>query len=178
MSLFTAIPRPGYPPAEYDQRFMNDFVRAFDTLIQQLVYSLPPVISHQVFTPVLADATTGGNTAAVTTTTGLYSCCGPIVMCEMKFAGIDTTGMTGANDLVVRGLPLPIATSSLGVGNVLLSNATLSTGTHFLMQENSTYGKIAQSNGSGDLDYLTVSELVSTTATVLVSVIYQTDWSA
>jgi hypothetical protein len=56
------------------------------------------------WTPVVADADTGGNTATGTFS-GRYVTDGKSVTVFCTLTNIDTTGMTGANVLYVRGLP-------------------------------------------------------------------------
>ena len=57
------------------------------------------------FTPVLADATSGGNTASLGVEQGEYIKIGTLVFFAIVAANIDTSGMTGGNTLIVRGLP-------------------------------------------------------------------------
>ena len=58
------------------------------------------------FTPVLSDATSGGNTATVTGTTGgSYTKIGRLVTVTIIFTDIDTTGMTAGAGLRCQGLP-------------------------------------------------------------------------
>lgn len=57
------------------------------------------------FTPVIADAATGGNVAAAATTSGIYTKVGNVVTVHFKASSINTTGMTAGNILYLRGLP-------------------------------------------------------------------------
>ena len=63
------------------------------------------------WTPVLADASTGGNDATGTFL-GFYTKIGRLVTLQATCGGITTTGMTGANTLYIRGLPFAIAGST------------------------------------------------------------------
>ena len=56
------------------------------------------------FTPVVADADSGGNTATGSFT-GRYTKIGRIVHITIQLNNINTTGMTAGNNLVIRGLP-------------------------------------------------------------------------
>lgn len=57
------------------------------------------------WTPELSDADTGGNTATYSTQRGRYTRIGNVVHCSLELSSIDTTGMTGANQLKLQGLP-------------------------------------------------------------------------
>jgi hypothetical protein len=57
------------------------------------------------FTPVVADAATGGNVAASATTSGIYTKVGNVVTVQFQASSINTTGMTAGNILYFRGLP-------------------------------------------------------------------------
>ena len=67
------------------------------------------------FTPVLADAQTGGNSASIGTETGLYTKIGRQVTCKIELVNIDTTGMTGGNPIWLRGLPFIVDSSLAAV---------------------------------------------------------------
>jgi hypothetical protein len=66
------------------------------------------------FTPVIADASTGGNTGTATTLDGYYTKIGRQVTAFCTISDMNTTGMTGANNLFIRGLPFAAATTTLG----------------------------------------------------------------
>jgi len=55
--------------------------------------------------PVIADATTGGNVGTVTINSATYTKIGRQVSIQCDLRSITTTGMTGANNLFIRGLP-------------------------------------------------------------------------
>ena len=59
------------------------------------------------FTPVIADATSGGNTSP-TTFTGQYTKIGSLVCVGISCFNIDKTGLTAGNNLYIRGLPFPV----------------------------------------------------------------------
>jgi|DEB0MinimDraft_10_1074344.scaffolds.fasta_scaffold69273_3 hypothetical protein len=67
------------------------------------------------FTPVLADAQTGGNSASVGTQTGIYTKIGRQVTCKIELVNINTTGMTGGNSIWLRGLPFIVDSSLAAV---------------------------------------------------------------
>jgi hypothetical protein len=57
------------------------------------------------WTPVIADATTGGNVGTCTINSATYTKIGRQVSIQCDLRSITTTGMTGGNNLFIRGLP-------------------------------------------------------------------------
>lgn len=57
------------------------------------------------FTPVVSDASSGGNTATTTLAVGRYVRVGRLVTVRLAIEGINTAGMTGGNTLYIQGLP-------------------------------------------------------------------------
>ena len=57
------------------------------------------------WTPVVADATTGGNVGTCTINSATYTKIGRQVSIQCDLRSITTTGMTGGNNLFIRGLP-------------------------------------------------------------------------
>lgn len=74
------------------------------------------------FTPEIADAETGGNVGSAGTTAGFYTVLGSRVIGSVRLIDIDTTGLTGGNNLWIRGFP----ESSTGVAGRMHSNAFIS----------------------------------------------------
>ena len=66
------------------------------------------------WTPVIADASTGGNTGTATTAVGSYTKVGRQVTVNVRIDDLDTTGMTGANSLFIRGLPFTAGSGTPG----------------------------------------------------------------
>jgi hypothetical protein len=65
------------------------------------------------FTPVLADASSGGNTASGTFH-GTYTKVGRMVYCQLFLLNINKTGMTSGNALHLRGMPFTSNSSDAG----------------------------------------------------------------
>jgi hypothetical protein len=104
------------------------------------------------WTGTLADAETGGN-VSTTTAVGTFQRVGNLVYLRISFSNISTTGMTGANNLYIRGAALSptlaegslftLATSAFGgVGSVHFNNVSLTAGTVQLTPQVSTTGVI------------------------------------
>jgi len=67
------------------------------------------------WTPVISDAATGGNIGSATVADATYVDLGGILHVKFKLTNIDTSGMTGANNLYIQGLPTAAATDSDGI---------------------------------------------------------------
>jgi len=66
------------------------------------------------WTPVIADASSGGNTGTAATAVGSYTKVGRQVTVNVRIDDLDTTGMTGANNLYIRGLPFTAGSGTTG----------------------------------------------------------------
>lgn len=78
------------------------------------------------WTPVLSDAATGGNTAALGSAIGEYQKVGNKVHILLRCNDINTAGMTGSNNLYIQGLPFAAGAQSLGAGSAVLDLFTFS----------------------------------------------------
>ena len=106
------------------------------------------------FTPVLADATTGGNTATMTTARGRYTRIGNAVHCSIEFIEIDATGLTGGNAIVVRNLPFVgkgdiINRVPVAYWNQLTLSGASPVGLAFSIVNNQTYGNLTALQTTG-----------------------------
>ena len=59
------------------------------------------------WTPVVADADSGGNTGSALTSQGYYTKVGSLVTANFHISNINTSGMTTANSIFIRGFPFP-----------------------------------------------------------------------
>lgn len=127
------------------------------------------------WTPVVADANTGGNTGTCTINSAKYTKIGRVVSVECDISGITTTGMTAGNGFNIRGLPfVPVNGAN---GNFY----TYRVGRHASTVSSSVYAPggvtalqfylYTASSGTADLRIL-VSDIVSTTSQIIVSVTY------
>ena len=76
------------------------------------------------WTPVIADAATGGNVGSATMNNAKYIKVGNKVTITAQLQNIDTTGMTAANSFYARGLPFVSSSSQLAVGSCTLNYVT------------------------------------------------------
>jgi hypothetical protein len=127
------------------------------------------------WTPVIADAATGGNVGSATTTEGFYTKVGQVVNVYMFVSNIVTTGMTAANLIYFRGLPFATASTNAGrsQGNVRADQVTF-TG-YLTAQTGTNVSHISLSNivsGNTDID-TKVQDFASGGSDVFISLTYR-----
>tara|TARA_R100000654_G_scaffold37312_1_gene62923 strand:- start:580 stop:1227 length:648 start_codon:yes stop_codon:yes gene_type:complete len=126
------------------------------------------------FTPVVADASSGGNTASGTFV-GQYVKVGKLVQIYCNLGNINTSGMTSGNALVIRGLPFTSSFSDsgnqsnmFGIGVVLTDRITFENyvtsfiqhgNAHFFLRDNDvniadSSIKVSDVNVSGGSDLM------------------------
>jgi hypothetical protein len=126
------------------------------------------------FTPVFADAISGGNESS-TELVGRYVKIGLLVHVVIRGTDIDTTGLTSSNNVYITGLPFTSnATSGLhAIGAFFGSNFTFSGSLVSRIINNVDYVTFTQiSSGNINTD-LTVSGISSGTADFKVSLTYR-----
>ena len=132
----------------------------------------------KTFTPVVADASSGGNTATGTFE-GSYYREGPSVYISIRLVDIVTTGMTSGNDIFIRGLPFTTANLSSGVypftGAVRANTVTMSGFLSAVINDNTDYIKIFDSSTGAVSDAVTVADLTSGASDLFISIQYLTD---
>jgi hypothetical protein len=123
------------------------------------------------WTPVFADASTGGNVATVGAATGTYTKVGNLVTVGCNLTDIDITGMTSSNAIYIRGLPFTVGSTQIRSGSAFLDRVTFSgyvtayvTGSHVLLFDTAT--------GAYDAALL-VSSIDNTGSDVFFTVTYQ-----
>lgn len=130
------------------------------------------------FTPVIADANTGGNTGTASAAHGHYTKIGNQVTIHLNMTNIDTTGLTAGNDLYIQGLPY----SSAAVAGTIAYNGSM-WGAQIDLNASSPYlvPSVAENQSAilfrewGDAtgtDNLLVSEITSGTADLNISLSY------
>ena len=129
------------------------------------------------FTPVLSDATTGGNNpTSVATTTGRYIRVAGMVVVYVSFVNINSSGMTGGNGLYVQGLPFTSenATNLRAYAPCNTNEITLGS-SPFLAQmiPNVTYIQFFETVQSGS-NQLIVSDIINANADLEFSLVYKT----
>jgi hypothetical protein len=129
------------------------------------------------FTPVVADASSGGNTGTGTFT-GHYVRIGKMVHVDMYLENITTAGMTAGNPLYARALPY--AAKSTGsynaTGSVMVEWTTIA-GVHLsaFMTAGGTSVTIWENNNNAAWTVLSVGDVGSGVGDMIISVTYLTD---
>jgi hypothetical protein len=120
------------------------------------------------WTPVVADAATGGN-ASSTVGSGTYTKVGRMVTVAGSIINISTTGLTAGDSVFVRGFPF--STTGIYVGSTDLRDiiftdypVTFMTGSSFRLFEHTTGGGITA---------ITVSDLTAATSDIYFSLTYE-----
>ena len=113
------------------------------------------------WTPLPADASSGGNTAAAGTATGHYTRIGRIVHCEFTLININTTGMTSGNDFFIQGLPFTVGVhAGHAHGSVALENVNFTGEYVTISPAGGTKAiRLAEVPDNGNIDIVMVSEI-------------------
>jgi len=126
------------------------------------------------WTPVAADALSGGNTGTASTATGNYTKVGNLVNVIGVLININTSGLTAGNNFCIQGLPypssdVPLTSAYFISGGVYVSSITKSSNlvTFFADNGSSAFNLI------DDSGYILVSDLTSGAADVYFSFSYQ-----
>ena len=125
---------------------------------------------ENTWTPVIADAATGGNLATFTTNRATHTVIGNQCFIEFDLSAIDTTGMTGANILQIRGEPFPGV--GISEGTVRLDNITFTGYVTAQQAISASRFTLVESNSGGAITQITVSDLTSGTARIVGKLIY------
>jgi len=129
-----------------------------------------------LFTPVFADASSGGNVSA-TAITGRLVRTGKEVVITIEGIDIDTTGLTAGNNAFIRNLPF---TSESATGHEFSGSVSLGGGITFaagyvipLMFANTTSLQFAEVTSGNAVDFLVVSEFPDDTADFKLTLTYE-----
>jgi hypothetical protein len=126
------------------------------------------------FTPVLADASSGGN-ASSTTLFGAYTKVGNLVYVSIIGTNVDLTGMTSGNDAFITGLPFTLVSSAgRNPPSFVWANQFTYSGTlGFESFNNTSYGKFPIISSASNVSYVTIADIGDGTADFKVSFCYQ-----
>jgi hypothetical protein len=127
------------------------------------------------WTPVVADATTGGNVGTATINSATYTKIGRQVSIQCDLRSITTTGMTGGNNLFIRGLPFASVKGGNGSFYTYRVGRNASTVSSAVTVEHGVSHAILSlftaSSANTNISIL-VSDIVSTTSELALSVTY------
>jgi len=128
------------------------------------------------WTPVLSDATTGGNTSPTAATSAIYTKVGRLVTVQGLFVNIVTTGMTAGNDMFIQGLPFTaqsVAGTAFVPGSIVLADVTFSGYVVPHVTDNTTHITMRESASGVGSDGLMVSEFATGAADIYFNLTYQ-----
>jgi cytoskeletal protein CcmA (bactofilin family) len=127
------------------------------------------------FTPVVADATSGGNTGTASTANGFYTKIGNMVYLSVTLLNVNTSGMTAGNAFYIRSLPFTSSTGNAGraEGSIRSDSVTFAGSITPNMDINDSWVRLTDSaSGVGDV-YLTVAAINSGVTDLFFSIAYQ-----
>ena len=126
-----------------------------------------------VFTPVLADAASGGNEASLSYESGTYVKIGRFVNVTISVLNIDTTGMTAGNNLYLRGLPYNSFSSNESDGVVRSNSVAFTNYITALMGENRSFLYFMDNKNGLSASIIKVSDLTSGVSDISMTLTYQ-----
>jgi hypothetical protein len=125
------------------------------------------------WTPVISDASSGGNTATAAVSAGNYTKIGRQVTLQCTFEQVDTSGMTGGNNLYIQGSPFTTASTFSVTGPVMLHNVTFSGNyVNISLAPSTDYFTLRQATSGAGWGILTVASLSSGDAYIHFTVTY------
>lgn len=129
------------------------------------------------WTPVVRDASSGGNTGTGTINGGYYRL-GPLVFAWGNLVNINTSGMTAGNQVYITGFPYAVrnATGYTAVcKDIVHASVTFSQQIEGRMAATTTYMQLHEPVSASAPAIITVSDLVSGQADITFAVVYLTD---
>jgi hypothetical protein len=129
------------------------------------------------WTPVVSDASTGGNVAAVGTAAATYTKIGRQVTVRLSLDNINTSGMTSANQLFVQGLPFAAASGiAQGSGAMFVQRISFTGGayswTASVAASATVLAFFSPTGGDANAATMKVSNILSTSADMYVTLTY------
>lgn len=136
-----------------------------------------PTETEGIWTAVLSDASSGGNTAAITTNYATYIKIGQLVVASFRLLGISTAGMTGGNTLQLQGLPFLSQNNSnyRATGTVRVDNVAFTGYVMVIMSGNVTNASFVEHTSGAAANFIIVSDLTSGTANLTGQITYIAD---
>jgi len=130
------------------------------------------------WTPVVSDATSGGNTASTSSSVGEYTKIGNTVYVQCNIDDINTSGM-GTGNFYIQGLPFASSSGSVDVvGSMNWNNITLAsdeTDVAVQLVNGVTYLRpVGNKNDGGSKSILNSSQLTSGSADIDIAITYLT----
>jgi hypothetical protein len=127
------------------------------------------------WTPVIADAASGGNTGTFTNNGATYTKIGRQVTLQAYLNAINTTGMTAGNAFYVRGLPFTASSTAQGnfyTYRVGRDASTVSSSVNLGSGNTSVIFSLFTTNSATTDRFILVSNMVSGTSEVILTITY------
>jgi hypothetical protein len=127
------------------------------------------------FSPVISDAATGGNLGAPSQTYGFYTKIGRQTTVVIQMTNINTSGMTGTNDVFIQNLPFTaenLAGTQNYNGSVRLNVVNYNGQVLPEVSDSNTYLKLIDIVSGGVGDYISVQDLVTNQADIYLALTY------
>ena len=159
-SIATVLSQNG----ENDRKITNGLVRAAS-------------YEHKgVFTPIISDASSGGNNATATTTHGYYLRNGSQVEVSISITGINTAGLTAGNQVFITGLPF-LSESKAGFirssSNIISARIAFTGNPMAVINDNSQVMTLVDVISGGLEGTIKVSDITSGSASIQISASYE-----
>ena len=130
------------------------------------------------WTPIFADASSGGNTGTIGyTTSATYTKVGNIVTIDCYVGGLNTSGMTSGNRVHIRNLPFTSSghyTGSFYTYRVGRDSATVSASSQLGTSSTAVLFRLFTTNSSTTDKQILISNIVSGTSEIIFSLTYKT----
>jgi hypothetical protein len=128
------------------------------------------------FTPVVADAASGGNEATASASNGYYTKIGRSVTVTIDLQNINTSGLTSGNDIFITGLPFSAGslTGNINYTGLVNGGGTLSSAKSVIavVFDNVSYIRLVEATSTSVSGWLDVSEINSGATDFRFSVTY------
>lgn len=126
------------------------------------------------WTPVISDASSGGNLGSASASNLTYTKIGRMVIVNAILTNIVTTGMTAGNPLWIQGLPFTSSASNVGIGSVTADTVGLNTRTFMnaLVGVNVSAFSFVASGTALTRSNIIVSNITSGTSDISLTITY------
>lgn len=129
-----------------------------------------------IFTPVLADASSGGNEATAAATEGRYTKVGRLCTIRIRFIDINTSGLTAGNTISITGMPFLSSSASgvYSVGSVVFREMAFSGFVSPIIDSSDTWLTLLDTRTGAGAAPLIVSSITSGVADIYITLTYET----
>jgi hypothetical protein len=132
-----------------------------------------------VWTPVIADSSSGGNAGTASSAQGEYTKIGNLVFVKCVLLNMNTTGLTSSNEFFIRNLPFATANTSVGsitMGVCLTTGGISYSGTIGVgAYDNVSSFRLSEVASNTNFDWVNVNQISSGTADIHASLTYRTN---